>query len=170
MAFLLHDKRDYTLTLPLDITILIDEFKAIPPPSQLSPLAMTCRWDMYSLKVIEILMSVWMRTWDPYHGNNNNIWDPMICFVALAAIKADYSWAQAVEITPILARLVYGMQTIFLLSLHLGDVDTTVVHEWHDKLEKWHYEGNDSIFHSLCSLQHLAFDIAFQTPCFPAFT
>jgi len=170
VAFLLRDKGDYTLTLPPDITILIDEFKAIPPPSQLSPLAMTRRWDAYSLKVIEILMSVWTRTWDPYHGNNNNIWDPTMCFVALAAIKADHSWAQAVDITPILARLVYGMRTIFLLSLHLGDVDTAVVRERHDKLEKWHYEGNDSTFHSLCSLQHLASDVAFQTPSFPAFT
>ena len=169
VAFLLREKGNYGFTLPPDITNLITEFKEIPPPSQLSPLAMTQRWDAYSLKLIEILISVWTRTWDPCYGDSTNIWDPTMCFITLISIKADHSWAQAIEVTPIIARMTYCMQTIFLVTLHMGDVETAIVRERHHDLEKWHYEGNDSTFHSLCLLQHLASNITLSTPSFPAF-
>ena len=45
VAFLLREKENYWLTLSPDVTRLITEFKEIPLPSQLSPLAMTRRWD-----------------------------------------------------------------------------------------------------------------------------
>jgi len=115
---------------------LITEFKEIPPPSQLSSLAMMHRWDAYSLKLIEILISVWTRTWDPCYGNSTNIWDPTMCFITLVSIKVDHSWAQAIEVTPIIAKMTYCMQTIFLVSLHMGDVETAIVCERYHNLEK----------------------------------
>jgi len=148
---------------------LITEFKEILSPSQLSPLAMTHRWDAYSLKLIKILILVWTRTWDPCYGNSTNIWDPTMYFITLISIKADHSWAQAIKVTPIIAKMTYYMQTIFLVSLHMGNMETTIVCERHHNLERWHYEGNDFTFHSLCLLQHLASKIAFSTPSFPAF-
>jgi len=51
----------------------------------------------------------------------------------------------------------------------MGNVETAIVHERHHDLEKWHYEGNNSTFHSLCSLQHLASNIALSTSSFPVF-
>jgi len=169
VAFLLWEKGNYRVTLPPDVTNLITEFKEILPPSQLSPLAMTHRWDVYSLKLIKILISVWTRSWDPCHSDSTNIWDPTVCFITLTSIKADHSWAQAIEITPIIARMTYCMRTIFLMSLHIGDMETAIVCERHHNLKRWHYKGNDSTFHSLCSLQHLASKIALSTPSFPAF-
>ena len=61
------------------------------------------------------------------------------------------------------------MQTIFLVSLHMGNVETAIVHKRHYNLERWHYKENNSTFHSLCLLQYLASKIAFSTPSFPAF-
>ena len=92
-----------------------------------------------------------------------------MCFITLISIKADHSWAQAIEVTPIIARMTYCMWTIFLVSLHMGDMETAIVRERHHDLERWHYEGNNSTFYSLCSLQHLASKIGFSTPSFPAF-
>ena len=65
--------------------------------------------------------------------------------------------------------MTYYMQTIFLVSLHIGNVETAIVHKRHHNLERWHYKRNDSTFHSLCLLQHLAFKIAFSTPSFLVF-
>ena len=136
VAFLLREKGNYWVTLLPDVTNLITKFKEIPPPSQLSPLAIMRRWDAYSLKLIEILISVWTRSWDPCHSDSTNIWDPTMCFITLTSIKADHSWAQVIEITLIIARMTYCMQTIFLMSLHIGDVETAIVRERHHNLER----------------------------------
>jgi len=92
-----------------------------------------------------------------------------MCFITLISIKADQSWAQVIEVTPIITKMTYCMQIMFLMSLHMGNVETAIVRKRHYNLERWHYEGNDSTFHSLYSLKHLASKIAFFTPSFLAF-
>jgi len=127
VAFLLCDKKSYKFKVPPDIMRLIAELKALLFPSQLPPLAMTHTWDAHSLKLLELLMTIWTHTWDLCHGGSPSIWDPTMCFIALASIKADHSWAQVVEVTPLLTRLVYCIRTIFLASLHLGNIETVVI-------------------------------------------
>jgi len=73
------------------------------------------------------------------------------------------------QVTPLLARMIYNMQTIFLFDLHFYDTGPVDVCERYMMSEGWHCQGRPSMFDALYSLQHLASSIAYQTPSLPAF-
>jgi len=55
--------------------------------------------------------------------------DPTMFFVTLSCIKRDYGWAEPTQVTPLLARMIYDMQTIFLFDLHFYNTGLVDVHE-----------------------------------------
>jgi len=143
------------------------EWKKIPPPTQLPPPTLKFAQCEYILKLVDILMSVWTQIWDP--SEDNSLGDPSICFVALMSIKADGGWASAMEVTPVIAKLIYGLRSVFLSNIYSDRPRPATARERHALLEKWHYEKGYSPFSNMCSLQHLATSIALSTPTFPAF-
>ena len=155
------------MPLPAHLFELIMELTQTEPPHGAPPLILEDVLHVYALKLVEILMFVWTRIWDP--SVENNIGDPTMCFLALASIKSDGGWATAAEVTPVIARLVFCMRAVFLFDLYSDDPTAECVRGRHTELEKWHYEGTYSTFSSLCTLQHIASVIAYATPSLPAF-
>ena len=155
------------MPLPVYLSDLITEFKELKPPTRCPPALLDDAWYLYVRKAIDILIYIWTRVWDP--SPENTIGDPTMCFLALASIKSDSSWASAVEVTPVIARLFFCMRAVFLFNLYLDDPTPEIVRERHLDLEQWHYEGTYSTFSSLCTLQRAASAIAFATPSLPAF-
>jgi len=165
---LLRDKGDYPLLLPPDVDALIEAFAQTPPPSQLPPPLFENGGNLYCIRLVEILTKIWTRTWEPTLGNFMT--DPTMCFVTLSCIRRDYGWAEPTQVTPLLARMIYNMRTIFLFDLHFYDTGPVDVRERYMMSEGWHCQGRPSTFDTLYSLQHLASSIAYQTPSLPAFT
>jgi len=81
-------------------------------------------WNLYAIQLVELLISIWTRNWDLYL--QNSIRDPVICFLILYCIQSDDSWAQPNKITPIIARIIYIICTVFLYYIYFNDKDTNV--------------------------------------------
>jgi len=166
-AFILYNKGNYEMPIPEYLSSLIYDFKALDTPSQAPPALVKDSWYFYARKLVEILMYVWTRIWDPLI--ENSIGDPTMCLLALSSIKANSGWASAVELTPVIARLFFCMRAIFLYHLYMEYDELDAIWEQHMDLQKWLQEGSYSTFNSLCSLQALASMIAYATPMLPAF-
>ena len=78
-----------------------------------------------------------------------------MCFLALYSIRADNGWAQATEITSIIARIIFSIRSIFLFHIHTCRKETETLRKKYQALEHWHYEEEESTFHELCMLQHI---------------
>jgi len=61
--------------------------------------------------------------------------NPTMCFVILSYIKKDYGWVEPTQITPLLARMIYNMWTIFLFNLHFYNIGPVDVYERYMMLE-----------------------------------
>jgi len=104
-AFLFCEKRNYILPLPEDIVEGITLFRNIPPPSQFLPPYFQHGYNDYAIKLSKLLISMWTCVWDPCVGKS--IGDPTIYFIILSCIQHDNSWAQAKDITSIIAKMLY---------------------------------------------------------------
>jgi len=47
-----------------------------------------------------------------------------MCFLALSSIKADNGWALATEITPVIAKLIFCIRSVFLFCVHIDQENT----------------------------------------------
>jgi len=92
-----------------------------------------------------------------------------MCFLALSSIRADNGWALTTEITPVIAKLILYIRSMFLFHIHIDQEKTGTLCECYQTLECWYYEGEESTFHELYMLQYIAFSIAYTTPSLPAF-
>jgi len=92
-----------------------------------------------------------------------------MCFLALYSIKADNGWAQVIEITPVIAKLMFCIFSIFLFCVHVGQEGTGTLHKQYQTLERWHYEKEESIFHELFILVHISFFITYTTSLLSVF-
>ena len=70
----------------------------------------------------------------------NSIGDSTICFIILLCIQHNNSWAQAKDINPILAKMLYILQVVFLYNIYFNSA-----------IKTWLYSDQDSTFHSVCS-------------------
>jgi len=157
-AFLFHEKRNYILPLPVDIVEEITLFRNIPSPLQFPPPYFQHGYNDYAIKLSKLLIFMWTCVWDPYMGNS--IGDPTICFIVLSCIQHDNSWAQAKDITPILARMLYILQTVFLYNIHFNSVSACVCKR-HSAIKTWLDSDQNSIFYSVCSFQYMALSVAY---------
>jgi len=73
------------------------------------------------------------------------------------------------EITPIIARIIFSIQSIFLFHIHTGRKKTETLRKKYQALEHWHYEKEESTFYELYILQHIALSIVYTTPTLPVF-
>ena len=96
----------------------------------------------------------------------NSIGDPTICFIVLSCIQHDNSWAQAKDITPILARMLYILRAVFLFNFHFNSA-SACVRERHSAIKTWLDSDQDSTFQSVCSLQQLASSVAYTQMSLP---
>ena len=92
-----------------------------------------------------------------------------MCFLALSSIRADNGWALATEITPVIAKLILYIRSVFLFHVHIDQEKTGTLCEYYQILEHWYHEGEESTFHKLYILQYIASSIAYTTPSLPAF-
>ena len=117
VAFLLRDKGNYFILLPANIVTLVSKIQQLTPLEQLPPPVIQENFDEYTLGIVDLLIGIWTRVWDPSLGNI--IGDPTMCFLALSSIKADNGWALATEITPVIARLIFCIRSVFLFRVHI---------------------------------------------------
>ncbi|KAJ3556024.1 hypothetical protein NP233_g12072 [Leucocoprinus birnbaumii] len=169
VAFLLRDKDDYELPLPDSIRTLIERVHAAKPLESLPSPSPEPRFDAYSQAIVNLLIAVWTRVWDPSAANS--IGDPTICFVAMSSIKAGGEWADAADVTPTIARLFFAIRSLFLLRVAIGTPDGPVSRprERYAELAPWHDESQESTFTSLASLTHYASSIAYDSFKPPSF-
>ena len=167
VAFLLREKDSYYIPFPAHIAAPISEIQQLSPPTQLPPPVIQDNINEYALKIKDLLIAIWTHIWDP--SLRNTIQDPTMCFLTLSSIRADNSWAQATKITPIIARIIFSIWSIFLFHIHTGRKETETLHKKYQALEHWYYEEEESTFHELCMLQHIASSIAYTTLTLPAF-
>ncbi|KAF5345091.1 hypothetical protein D9756_011150 [Leucocoprinus leucothites] len=168
VAFLLRNKGKYILPLPDAITTLINEIRELCPIRPLPPPTPKSTFDDYTLKIVELLISIWTRTWEPVPSNT--IGDPTMCYLALRSLRSDSGWEHPSRVTPTIAKLCFAVRSIFLFRVHFGDGDDIGdFRQRYRELENWHYEGEDSTFNELVVLQHLASAIAYSTPSLPSF-
>ena len=92
-----------------------------------------------------------------------------MCFLALSSIKTNNGWAFAIEITPVIAKLIFCIRSVFLFRVHIDQENTGTLHDRYQALERWHHKGEESTFHELCMLQHIASSITYTTPSLPTF-
>ena len=92
-----------------------------------------------------------------------------MCFLALSSIKTNNGWAFAIEITPVIAKLIFCIRSVFLFRVHIDQENTGTLHDRYQALERWHNKGEESTFHELCMLQHIASSITYTTPSLPTF-
>ncbi|KAF9440249.1 hypothetical protein P691DRAFT_768043, partial [Macrolepiota fuliginosa MF-IS2] len=150
VGFLLREKEPYELLLPDGVLALINEVR-------------TSLLDKNTLanKICNLLEAIWTRTWDKSQGNT--IGDPTMCFVALSSIREHHGWASPSYVTPILARLIFGIRCVFIRQMfRSGDL-----HEHFKVLQNWMCEGFESTFNSLVNLQALATSFVYNTPTLP---
>jgi len=77
----------------------------------------------------------------------NLISDLTICFIILSYIQHDNSWAQAKDINPILAKMLYILQVVFLYNIYFNSA-----------IKTWLHSDQDSTFHSVCSFMEFIWD------------
>ena len=134
VAFLLHDKGDYFISLPANIATLVSKIWQLTPPEQLPPPVIQENFDKYTLRIVDLLIAIWTRVWDPSLGNL--IGDPTMCFLALSSIRADNGWALATEITLVIAKLIFCIRSMFLFCVHIDQEKTGTLHEHYQTLER----------------------------------
>jgi len=117
VAFLLHDKGDYFILLPANIMTLVSKIQQLTSPEQLPPPVIQENFDEYTLRIVDLLIAIWTYVWNPSLGNL--IGESIICFLALSSIRADNGWALTTEITPVIAKLIFCIQFMFLFRVHI---------------------------------------------------
>ncbi|KAJ3562154.1 hypothetical protein NP233_g9754 [Leucocoprinus birnbaumii] len=169
VAFLLREKDEYELPLPDSIRALIQRVQAAKPLESMPSPSPEAKFDGYSQAIIDLLVAVWTRVWDPSPANS--IGDPTLCFVAMSSIKASGEWADAADVTPTIARLFFAIRSLFLLRVAVGTPGGPVSRprERYAELAPWHDESQESTFTSLASLTHYASSIAYDSFKPPSF-
>ncbi|KAJ3554826.1 hypothetical protein NP233_g12345 [Leucocoprinus birnbaumii] len=163
VTFLIRDKGDYQLPLPNTIRELIQKVRDSVPLASLPSPSPQADFDDYTFSVIELLIGVWTRTWDP--SFENPIGDPTVCFLALRSISDSGEWADVTDVTPTIAKLFFSIRSLFLLQIAIGRRGATrgKPRDRYEELAPWHDEGSDCTFSSLASLQHYASALAYET-------
>ncbi|KAJ3552759.1 hypothetical protein NP233_g12801 [Leucocoprinus birnbaumii] len=169
VAFLLREKGEYLLPLPADIQRLIDKAQNAEPLVTMPPPSPDVPFDEYTKTIIELLVSIWTRVWEPVPANP--IGDPTICFVALRSIRSSGEWANASDVTPTIAKFFFFIRSIFLLRITVARPGAARMKpsERHAELADWHDESHESTFTTLSSLTHYASSLAYSTFKPPAF-
>jgi hypothetical protein len=103
----------------------------------------------------DVLFRLWTHTWSK--SELNTIGDPTICFVALSMIRKDGGWEGPAQVTPLIAKLEYGIRLLILTTLHETNPDNPAqMLQQCRELSPWFTEQVDSPFNSLRSLTHRA--------------
>ncbi|KXN80582.1 ATP-dependent DNA helicase tlh1 [Leucoagaricus sp. SymC.cos] len=166
-AFLIRDKGEYKLPLPDAIVKLAKKIRRMTPIYPMPVLSLSSDFDQYTLLIVDLLIAIWTQPWDS--SPENSIGDPTICYLALSSIRPDHGWALPARVTPVIARISFAIRSVFLFRVHHTESHPKDVHGAYKLLEPWHYEGEDSPFNDLATLQHLASSITYSTPSLPSF-
>jgi hypothetical protein len=159
LAFLMRDKGEYSLTLPLPLSQLLHKVGKELPNGVTNKLCNT---------VLRVLISLWTTEWPP--AIRSEIYDPTICYLTLMSINDDGTFAEPYQITNPIASLEFCMRACFVVEMHLNadpKQKTQDLNKQCDLLSRWFTEKHESTFNSLRSLQHRATALALSTPAAP---
>ncbi|KAJ3574494.1 hypothetical protein NP233_g1733 [Leucocoprinus birnbaumii] len=184
IAFLLRDRKEYTLHLPKATQERLNKLSNMKNPNM----------DHYRSHIKELLLDIWTRKW--VGSEENSIGDPTLCYLALASIDSDGTWSKPKVVTGTIARLMWSMRAIFLLECHqkrwfphssqientpAGEAKTIEfdpvlapqsntssshiidVSETYKQVQEWQSVNTDCTFGSLANLQRTASAIVFSS-------
>ncbi|KAI6043205.1 hypothetical protein EDC04DRAFT_2600382 [Pisolithus marmoratus] len=115
----------------------------------------------------ELLLEVWTTAWT--HDGDGDIVDPTEWCLALMMLRQDGAFKEPQEVTPVIARFQYCMHLTFLQEIHHrleSDPDSDELEHCMD-LENFFVEKRCFTFSHLCSLQHRASSLAYDTMSLP---
>ncbi|KAF5348175.1 hypothetical protein D9756_010738 [Leucocoprinus leucothites] len=158
---------DYVLPLPDHIQELAENIGKMKPRSGIDPASPDADFVQYAKLIVNLLISVWTRLWDP--SNENSIGDPTMCFVALSSIDGSGTRMHPKLVTPTIASLFFSIHSIFLFHIHNTTTLGESVRRWFALIEIWKDESKESTWSKLCSLQHLATAYARSQPSLPCY-
>ncbi|KAF5347918.1 hypothetical protein D9756_010116 [Leucocoprinus leucothites] len=168
VAFLVRDKGRYDLPLPNDINTLVQNIRNGNPTDVEPPSTPDSNFDPHTMNIFELLFAVWTRAWVPHQ--DNNIGDPTMCFVALSSIRPSGEWAHPEFVTPIIAKLFFCIRCVFLFHINVGSGgNADVMRGRYRDIETWLYEGEESTYNDLASLQHYASAMVYSSVKPPSF-
>ncbi|KAF5344300.1 hypothetical protein D9756_011600 [Leucocoprinus leucothites] len=167
VSFLIRPKGDYVLPLPDHIQELAENIGKMKPRSGIDPASPDADFVQYAKLIVNLLISVWTRLWDP--SNENSIGDPTMCFVALSSIDGSGTWMHPKLVTPTIASLFFSIRSIFLFHIHNTTTLGESVRRRFALIEIWKDESKESTWSELCSLQHLATAYARSQPSLPRY-
>lgn len=134
VAFLFCNKDNYFILFLASILTLIHDIQHLSPPTQLPPPIIQNNFDQHTLKIVDLLIDIQTYFWDLFL--ENLIENPTICFLTLSSIKADDSWAQATEIIPFIAKLMFCIWSMFLFCIYVDQEKTGILCKQYQVLER----------------------------------
>ncbi|KAI6009128.1 hypothetical protein EDC04DRAFT_2964128 [Pisolithus marmoratus] len=115
----------------------------------------------------QLLFEVWTTAWT--HDGDRDIVDPTERCLALMMLRQDGAFKEPQEVTPVIARFQYCMCLTFLQEIHHhleSDPDSDELEHCMD-LENFFVEKRRYTFSHLCSLQHRASSLTYDTMSLP---
>ncbi|KAJ3576944.1 hypothetical protein NP233_g96 [Leucocoprinus birnbaumii] len=195
MAFLMRDKGDYKLHLPLEIQKRVTRLSRrhySPSPNSV--------YD-YGREIQDLLLQIWTSRWAP--DEKNLLGDPTLCYLALSSINNSEAWSHPKYVTGTIAKLIWSIRAVFLLQCHTerhpladnppsaaepsrtgskansgrvfgppsppppDETESSRVHTIYEELKEWQSVNKESTFSRLADIQRIASSLAFASAGLP---
>ncbi len=104
-----------------------------------------------------VLVHVWQRKWTPSPTNPQP--DPTMRYVILALLRADGSFKDLSDLTPLLAKLKRLVRSFYVRAMTVGPAPRPT----YDDVRLWVLEGYSSTFDTVSNIQHQASAIVRST-------